>query len=76
MMYGLFDLGEDQECTRRLERRNLCFGRSATEDDAVNDVEGHFEIKVFRAKGRKRVPRQINEFDKSEIGRQMGGDIE
>ncbi|KAJ9637168.1 hypothetical protein H2199_007454 [Coniosporium tulheliwenetii] len=76
MMYGLFDLGEDQECTRRLERRNLCFGRSATEDDAVNDVEGHFEIKVFRAKGRKRVPRQINEFDKSEIGRQMGGDID
>lgn len=75
MMYGLYDLEENHECTRRLDRRNLCFQRSATEDDVVSDVQGHFEIKVFRAKGRKRFPRQVNEFDKSEIGRQTGGGI-
>ncbi|EON63363.1 hypothetical protein W97_02590 [Coniosporium apollinis CBS 100218] len=75
MMYGLYELEENHECTRELDRRNLSFQRSATEDDVVSDVQGHFEIKVFRAKGRKRVPRQVNEFDKSEIGRQTGGGI-
>ncbi|KAI9679853.1 MAG: hypothetical protein M1817_004867 [Caeruleum heppii] len=57
-MFGLFDAGEDWMGIERVERRAFCFGAEGVDQSSEMDEKPVMEVRVFRAKGRKRVPVQ------------------
>lgn len=63
-MFAMFDSGEIWMGRPTIEMRALCFG-SEPEKAAKphpNGLEDVMEIKVYRSKGRKRIPPQVQNF--------------
>ena len=68
-MFGLYT-AKDQ----RVERRVLCFGPASDELESMAGGLGDtMEIKVFRAKGRKRIVPEVERFDIGASSRKQGG---
>ncbi|KAF2477074.1 uncharacterized protein BDR25DRAFT_371009 [Lindgomyces ingoldianus] len=67
-MFGLYERGEGEDGKKRIEKRALCFTAVDRQDGEWKDVVDPFdpdarvEIQVFRASGRKRIPRETKEF--------------
>ena len=53
-MFGMFDVGRDDNGRRVVEKRVFCFGR---EEDG--EARGVLELRVFRAQGRKRIEKAL-----------------
>ncbi|KAF2502703.1 hypothetical protein BU16DRAFT_554749 [Lophium mytilinum] len=66
-MFGLYERPEDEYGRKRVEKRALFFGGKDDKGKEVHwdDAAAFMEVRVYRAKGRKRVPRQLEEFGKS-----------
>jgi len=62
-MFGLFESPENKEGKGFVERRSLFF--SDAKKSVGNDPTAYMEIRVHRANGRKRVTRQLEEFEKT-----------
>ena len=62
-IFGLYDAGTDFEGKRVVEKRGLFFPEAKKMDD-----EGGFEIRVFRAKARKREETSYDVFNQFERG--------
>ncbi|KAJ4304820.1 hypothetical protein N0V90_000348 [Kalmusia sp. IMI 367209] len=73
MMFALFE-GEDAQGKKRIEKRALYFtppdGKGGKWSDVCDpfDEEAHLEIRVHRALGKKRVARQVEDYEKTEHG--------
>ncbi|KAL9639943.1 MAG: hypothetical protein Q9164_000612, partial [Protoblastenia rupestris] len=62
-MFGLYDTGITRGKKPVIEHRVLCFTPLRAEDDvAPNSLSNVMEIRVFRAKGRKRVSPELRPF--------------
>jgi hypothetical protein len=66
-MFGLFESPEDEDGKKRIEKRVLCF--STNDDVDAFDETARVEIRVHRADGRKRVERQVEEYQNTEHGK-------
>ena len=62
-MFGLFESPENKEGKKFVERRSLFFGN--VKKSVGNDPTAYMEIRVHRANGRKRITRQLEEFEKT-----------
>ncbi|KAI9868566.1 MAG: hypothetical protein M1830_005634, partial [Pleopsidium flavum] len=67
-MFGVFESGESWLGERGMEKRVFCFGR---EEDCFDGVGGVMEVRVCRARGRKRTRPEVDEF--GELGRRGDG---
>ena len=62
-MFGLYDSGESWMGESGVERRILCFGRGAKPgENMAADLEDIMEIKIYRARGRKRIKPRVDDF--------------
>ncbi|OCL04130.1 hypothetical protein AOQ84DRAFT_367785 [Glonium stellatum] len=62
-MFGLFETPENEEGKKFVERRSLFFGD--VRESVGNGPTGFMEIRVHRSNGRKRIARQLEEFEKT-----------
>lgn len=73
-MFGLFEKEDGEDGKRRIEKRALCFTPPDREDGRWKDVTdafdkgAHMEIRVYRACGRTRVAREMEDFAKTPHG--------
>ncbi|KAI9837440.1 MAG: hypothetical protein M1837_002962 [Sclerophora amabilis] len=65
-MFGLFDAGEDWMGVRKVEKRVMCFSGANTRGVGTS---GSLEVRVFRAKGRKRCEPVLEELNGRRPGR-------
>jgi hypothetical protein len=71
-MFGLFECPDEGDVKKRFEKRVLCFAPSNRKEMGRNDTVDMFdetarvEIRVHRAKGRKRIERQAEEYGKTQ----------
>lgn len=77
-MFGLYERAEDEDGKRKVEKRVLSFtspNNSETWDDVRDpfDEKMCIEIKVHRSHGRKRVEREMEEYDKTQHGKKVKG---
>ncbi|KAF2106088.1 hypothetical protein BDV96DRAFT_625993 [Lophiotrema nucula] len=78
-MFGLFDREEDKDGKKKVEKRALCFTppdkKSGVWKDVTDalDPNAHMEIRVHRAHGRKRIPRETEEYKKTEHAKRERG---
>jgi hypothetical protein len=77
-MFGLYERAEDEDGKKKVEKRVLSF-TSPNSSDTWDDVRDPFdegmcmEIKVHRAHGRKRVERKMEEYDRTQHGKNVKG---
>jgi hypothetical protein len=78
-MFGLYEI-KDEDGNRRVEKRMLCFttpdgknGQQWTDVTDAFDEKAVMEIRVYRAHGRKRVEREVEEYDETEYGKNQRG---
>ena len=62
-MFGLFESPENKEGKKFVEKRSLFFGD--VKKSVGNDPTAYMEVRVHRANGRKRITRQLEEFEKT-----------
>ena len=62
-MFGLFESPENKEGKKFVERRSLFFGD--VKKSVGSDPTAYMEVRVHRANGRKRITRQLEEFEKT-----------
>ncbi|KAF2744794.1 hypothetical protein M011DRAFT_470104 [Sporormia fimetaria CBS 119925] len=70
-VFGLFEKVEE-DGKRRVEKRVLCFA-SPGEGTGNGEKERYLEVKVFRARARKRIPRVCEEFEGTGFAKNGGG---
>lgn len=78
-MFGLYDAGEGLYGDRGIERRAFCFSRTKREDDepgSSEETDRFMELRVHRADGKKRIPKEIEEFRNTYHSRERGNGVE
>jgi hypothetical protein len=78
-MFALYERAEDEDGKKKVEKRVLVFTAPNNEDKTWNDVQDTFdenmrmEIKVHRAHGRKRVERDMEEYEQTRHAKNAKG---
>jgi hypothetical protein len=78
-MFGLYERAEDEYGKKKVEKRVLSFTSPYNNDQTWDDVQDPFdekmcmEIKVHRAHRRKKVEREMEEYDRTQHGKNAKG---